>query len=148
MVNIGLLRAQIKSGLRNVRCLVVVALSLFIVGFQWWSIRHLGYRIHDHESTFLDEVLLFSPDGSGTALYLFLFPFLAALVGGSVLATEKQSHRLELLEARLNYGVVERTSFCSGFLLGAFGGVLPFLTSIIFYQYYILRDSESTFVVH
>lgn len=29
MVNIGLLRAQIKSGLRNVRCLVVVALSLF-----------------------------------------------------------------------------------------------------------------------
>lgn len=53
MVNIGLLRAQIKSGLRNVRCLVVVALSLFIVGFQWWSIRHLGYRIHDHESTFL-----------------------------------------------------------------------------------------------
>ena len=132
MVNIGLLRAQIKSGLRNVRCLVVVALSLFIVGFQWWSIRHLGYRIHDHESTFLDEVLLFSPDGSGTALYLFLFPFLAALVGGSVLATEKQSHRLELLEARLNYGVVERTSLCSGFLLGAFGGVLPFLTSIIF----------------
>lgn len=73
MVNIGLLRAQIKSGLRNVRCLVVVALSLFIVGFQWWSIRHLGYRIHDHESTFLDEVLLFSPDGSGTALYLFSF---------------------------------------------------------------------------
>lgn len=132
MVNVGLLRAQIKSGLRNVRCLVVVVLSLFIVGFQWWSIRHLGYRIHDHESTFLDEVLLFSPDGSGTALYLFLFPFLAALVGGSVLATEKQSHRLELLEARLNYGVVERTSLCSGFLLGAFGGVLPFLTSIIF----------------
>ena len=75
MVNVGLLRAQIKSGLRNVRCLVVVVLSLFIVGFQWWSIRHLGYRIHDHESTFLDEVLLFSPDGSGTALYLFFFRF-------------------------------------------------------------------------
>lgn len=28
MVNVGLLRAQIKSGLRNVRCLVVVVLSL------------------------------------------------------------------------------------------------------------------------
>lgn len=34
MVNIGLLRAQIKSGLRNVRCLVVVALSLLSSAFN------------------------------------------------------------------------------------------------------------------
>lgn len=79
----------------------------------------------------LDETLLFSTYGSGTTLYQFLFPFLAALAGGSTLAVERRSGRLTFLQARSSYGVVERTSLCSGFLLGALGGVLPYVIDVL-----------------
>ena len=108
-----------------------MVLSLFLVGFQWWTIRHAGYRLPYHQPTFLDETLLFSSYGSGTTLYQFLFPFLAALAGGSTLAVERRSGRLTFLQARSSYGVVERTSLCSGFLLGALGGVLPYVIDVL-----------------
>ena len=99
--------------------------------FQWWTMRHAGYRLPYHQPTFLDETLLFSTYGSGTTLYQFLFPFLAALAGGSTLAVERRSGRLTFLQARSSYGVVERTSLCSGFLLGALGGALPYVMSVL-----------------
>nr|WP_205831816.1 ABC transporter permease [Bifidobacterium sp. DSM 109960] len=126
-----LLQAQLRRGLFSIRFAIVVVLSLFLVGFQWWTIRHAGYRLPYHQPTFLDETLLFSSYGSGTTLYQFLFPFLAALAGGSTLAVERRSGRLTFLQARSSYGVVERTSLCSGFLLGALGGVLPYVIDVL-----------------
>lgn len=38
---------------------------------------------------------------------------------------------LTFLQARSSYGVVERTSLCSGFLLGALGGVLPYVIDVL-----------------
>lgn len=131
MINTMLLQAQLRRGLLSIRFAIVVVLSLFLVGFQWWTIRHAGYRLPYHQPTFLDETLLFSSYGSGTTLYQFLFPFLAALAGGSTLAVERRSGRLTFLQARSSYGVVERTSLCSGFLLGALGGVLPYVIDVL-----------------
>lgn len=131
MINTMLLQAQLRRGLLSIRFAIVVVLSLFLVGFQWWTIRHAGYRLPYHQPTFLDETLLFSSYGSGTTLYQFLFPFLAALAGGSTLAVERRSGRLTFLQARSSYGVVERTSLCSGFLLGALGGVLPYAIDVL-----------------
>ncbi|NMM95362.1 ABC transporter permease [Bifidobacterium sp. DSM 109960] len=131
MINAMLLQAQLRRGLFSIRFAIVVVLSLFLVGFQWWTIRHAGYRLPYHQPTFLDETLLFSSYGSGTTLYQFLFPFLAALAGGSTLAVERRSGRLTFLQARSSYGVVERTSLCSGFLLGALGGVLPYVIDVL-----------------
>lgn len=131
MINTMLLQAQLRRGLLSIRFAIVVVLSLFLVGFQWWTIRHAGYRLPYHQPTFLDETLLFSSYGSGTTLYQFLFPFLAALAGGSTLAVERRSGRLTFLQARSSYGIVERTSLCSGFLLGALGGVLPYVIDVL-----------------
>ena len=126
-----LLQAQLRRGLLSIRFAIVVVLSFSLVVIQWWTIRHAGYRLPYHQPTFLDETLLFSSYGSGTTLYQFLFPFLAALVGGSTLAVERRSGRLTFLQARSSYGIVERTSLCSGFLLGALGGVLPYVIDVL-----------------
>ena len=126
-----LLQAQLRRGLLSIRFAIVVVLSFSLVVIQWWTIRHAGYRLPYHQPTFLDETLLFSSYGSGTTLYQFLFPFLAALAGGSTLAVERRSGRLTFLQARSSYGIVERTSLCSGFLLGALGGVLPYVIDVL-----------------
>ena len=131
MINVMLLQAQLRRGLLSIRFAIVVVLSFSLVVIQWWTIRHAGYRLPYHQPTFLDETLLFSSYGSGTTLYQFLFPFLAALAGGSTLAVERRSGRLTFLQARSSYGVVERTSLCSGFLLGALGGVLPYVIDVL-----------------
>ena len=131
MINGSLLCGQIRRGLLSIRFLLVLVLAVVIAIFQWWTIRHAGYRLPYHQPTFLDETLLFSSYGSGTTLYQFLFPFLAALAGGSTLAVERRSGRLTFLQARSSYGVVERTSLCSGFLLGALGGVLPYVIDVL-----------------
>lgn len=131
MVNAMLLQAQLRRGLLSIRFAIVVVLSFSLVVIQWWTIRHAGYRLPYHQPTFLDETLLFSSYGSGTTLYQFLFPFLAALAGGSTLAVERRSGRLTFLQARSSYGIVERTSLCSGFLLGALGGVLPYVIDVL-----------------
>lgn len=131
MINTMLLQAQLRRGLLSIRFAIVVVLSFSLVVIQWWTIRHAGYRLPYHQPTFLDETLLFSSYGSGTTLYQFLFPFLAALAGGSTLAVERRSGRLTFLQARSSYGVVERTSLCSGFLLGALGGVLPYVIDVL-----------------
>lgn len=131
MINAMLLQAQLRRGLLSIRFAIVVVLSFSLVVIQWWTIRHAGYRLPYHQPTFLDETLLFSSYGSGTTLYQFLFPFLAALVGGSTLAVERRSGRLTFLQARSSYGIVERTSLCSGFLLGALGGVLPYVIDVL-----------------
>lgn len=131
MINAMLLQAQLRRGLLSIRFAIVVVLSFSLVVIQWWTIRHAGYRLPYHQPTFLDETLLFSSYGSGTTLYQFLFPFLAALAGGSTLAVERRSGRLTFLQARSSYGVVERTSLCSGFLLGALGGVLPYVIDVL-----------------
>lgn len=132
MINAMLLQAQLRRGLLSIRFAIVVVLSFSLVVIQWWTIRHAGYRLPYHQPTFLDETLLFSSYGSGTTLYQFLFPFLAALAGGSTLAVERRSGRLTFLQARSSYGIVERTSLCSGFLLGALGGVLPYVIDVLF----------------
>jgi hypothetical protein len=131
VINAMLLQAQLRRGLLSIRFAIVVVLSFSLVVIQWWTIRHAGYRLPYHQPTFLDETLLFSSYGSGTTLYQFLFPFLAALAGGSTLAVERRSGRLTFLQARSSYGVVERTSLCSGFLLGALGGVLPYVIDVL-----------------
>ena len=131
MINTMLLQAQLRRGLLSIRFAIVVVLSFSLVVIQWWTIRHAGYRLPYHQPTFLDETLLFSSYGSGTTLYQFLFPFLAALAGGSTLAVERRSGRLTFLQARSSYGVVERTSLCSGFLLGTLGGVLPYVIDVL-----------------
>lgn len=131
MINAMLLQAQLRRGLLSIRLAIVVVLSFSLVVIQWWTIRHAGYRLPYHQPTFLDETLLFSSYGSGTTLYQFLFPFLAALAGGSTLAVERRSGRLTFLQARSSYGIVERTSLCSGFLLGALGGVLPYVIDVL-----------------
>lgn len=131
MINTMLLQAQLRRGLLSIRFAIVVVLSFSLVVIQWWTIRHAGYRLPYHQPTFLDETLLFSSYGSGTTLYQFLFPFLAALAGGSTLAVERRSGRLTFLQARSSYGIVERTSLCSGFLLGALGGVLPYVIDVL-----------------
>lgn len=131
MINGSLLCGQIRRGLLSIRFLLVLVLAVVIAIFQWWTIRHAGYRLPYHQPTFLDETLLFSSYGSGTTLYQFLFSFLAALAGGSTLAVERRSGRLTFLQARSSYGVVERTSLCSGFLLGALGGVFPYVIDVL-----------------
>lgn len=143
MINGSLLCGQIRRGLLSIRFLLVLVLAVVIAIFQWWTIRHAGYRLPYHQPTFLDETLLFSSYGSGTTLYQFLFPFLAALAGGSTLAVERRSGRLTFLQARSSYGVVERTSLCSGFLLGALGGVLPYVIDVL-----LAAGGKSPFVVY
>ena len=54
---------QIRRGLLSIRFLLVLALAVFMAVFQWWTMRHAGYRMPYHQPTFLDETLLFSGAG-------------------------------------------------------------------------------------
>lgn len=131
MVNGALLGKQLVSNLRSLRMLALVALSVALIGMQYWTVHHAAYWRWGSKPTFLREVMLFNADGNGSGLYLFMLPFLAALLGGGVLAKERFSGRLYEVLAREGRGTVLRTSVLSGFLLGGIGGSLPLIVNLI-----------------
>lgn len=75
--------------------------------------------------------MLLNGDGGASELYLFLLPFFAALLGGSVYSNEKTSGRLQASVIRCGRNKVLNTSMVSGFLLGGTGGVFPFIVNIV-----------------
>ncbi|MBT1178991.1 MULTISPECIES: hypothetical protein [Bifidobacterium] len=75
--------------------------------------------------------MLFNQYGSASTLYLYLLPFLAALMGGSVWAAEERSGRLINMLSREGRSVLLRTSMLSGFVLGGLGGVLPLIINLL-----------------
>ncbi|WP_033521732.1 hypothetical protein [Bifidobacterium bohemicum] len=77
-------------------------------------------------------MMLFSQDGNGSILYMYLLPIVAALLGGSVFAREKFSGRLRELEPRPSRSSLLNTSLCSGFILGGLAGVSPLLINLVF----------------
>lgn len=58
--------------------------------------------------------MLFNADGNGSGLYLFILPFLAALLGGSVYADERLSGRVRAVLPREGRSTVLRTSMLTG----------------------------------
>lgn len=98
---------------------------------QYWTVHHAAYRLFDSEPTFLRETMLFSRDGTGSGFYLLLLPFIAALLGGSVVASERHSGRMKGLMAREGRNKILCTSMISGFLLGGIGGIAPLMLNLL-----------------
>lgn len=130
-VNWLLLRRQMLTNLRSIRFVVIIVVSVVLIVVQYWTAHFASFRLTASAPTFLREVMLFSPDGTGSGLYSMILPFLSALLGGSVIAVERHSGRLQALLARESKGSVMRTSLLSGFLLGGIGGSLPLILNLI-----------------
>lgn len=132
MINAPLAKGQISRSLTSLRMASVVVMSIALFLIQYSTTHYAGFRLAPgHELTFLSDVMLFSCDGTGSELYLFLLPFLAALVGGSVVATERHSRRIDGILAREGRDKVMNTSLVSGFILGGIGGLTPLLMNLI-----------------
>lgn len=143
-MNLNLFNRQFVSGLCNVRLGVVAVIGAFLIVFHYWTSYHAQFLPTPSPPTFLRYTMVFSGDpGSATDLYLFILPFLAALVGGSVYAKERLSGRLSELVVRTGRMAAMRTSLCSGFLLGGVGGTLPLLLNMI---YAFIRTPHMTFI--
>ncbi|OZG50252.1 hypothetical protein [Bombiscardovia coagulans] len=130
-MNWPLLRRKLISNVLSLRMAVIVVVAVLLIGLQYWTTVHAGYVIADSAPTFLRGVMLYSIDGTGTALYLFILPFLAALLGGSVLAVERHSGRLQNVLVREGRSATLNTLTVASFLLGGFGGVLPLLLNLL-----------------
>lgn len=130
MVGRRLLGQQMKSALRSWQFLVVLLLSLMIIGIQWWSTFGDGDPGLS-QRTFFRYMLLYNVIGTGTELYLLVFPFLASLLGGTVLSKERLSGRAILIRTRIGWNRQLNVSVISGFLLGALGGSLPMLINLV-----------------
>ena len=122
---------QILRNLRSVRLLIIVVSTVMLMVIQYWTTYHAGYRIEESAPTFLKDVMLFNPYGSASTLYLYLLPFFAALIGGSVWAVEERTGRLLNMLPREGRSTLLRTSMLSGFVLGGLGGVLPLVVNLL-----------------
>ena len=130
-MNGALLRSQVRRNLCGVRMMAIVALSLGLIFMQYWTVHHAAYWRYASAPTFLREVMLFNHDGNGSGLYLFVLPFLAALLGGSVYANERMSGRVRALLPRDGRSTILGTSMLSGFILGGIGGVMPLAINLV-----------------
>lgn len=130
-MNLTLFQHQIKRNLLSWRMLIIVGISFILIFVQYWTTYHASYHRDNSAKTFLKDVLLFNRDGTGSGLYLLILPFIAALLGGSIFASERYSGRLRALYVRDAHKRVIHTSVLSGFLLGGIGGVLPLVIDII-----------------
>lgn len=130
-MNLSIFRHQIIRNVLSLRFVLIGVVSFVLMLVQYWTTHHSGMAMFDSAPTFLRDVMLFSRDGTGSGLYLFLLPFLAALLGGSVVAVERHSGRMKELLVREGRGRALRTCMVSGFVLGGIGGVLPLLLNLI-----------------
>lgn len=121
---------QLRRNMCSLRMLSVCIASLLLMVIQYWTTHHASYAILDSEPTFLREVMLFSQYGTGTGLYLFLVPFLAALLGSGVVALERHDARFMAVAIRAGRTRFLRTSMMSGILSGAIGGVMPLVINL------------------
>ncbi|KAB8287626.1 hypothetical protein DSM100688_1412 [Bifidobacterium ramosum] len=124
-------RRQLARNVCSVRSLVVVAMSVMLMAVQYWTTYHAGYRIRESAPSLLKDVMLFNQYGSASTLYLYLLPFFAALMGGSVWAVEERSGRLLNMLPREGRSALLHTSMLSGFVLGGLGGVLPLIVNLL-----------------
>lgn len=132
LINTSLAKAQISRSLTSLRMVSVIAMSIALFLIQYSTTHYAGFRLAPgHELTFLSDVMLFSCDGTGSGLYLFILPFLAALVGGSVAAIERHSRRMSGMLGREGRGKIMNTSLASGFVLGGIGGLSPLLINLV-----------------
>ncbi|NMM94333.1 ABC transporter permease [Bifidobacterium oedipodis] len=136
-------KEQFRDGCLSIRWIAVLIVSITLLVVQQvtsfpdvWQLPNIG-------PTFLNYMLLFNYFGSGTHLYLFLLPFLAALTGGSIYANERHTNRLPLLRARIPRPLIIRSSLVSGFLLGGLGGFLPLALSLLVA---VVREPHMEFV--
>ena len=130
-MNGSIIRRQMHSNLWSGRTAIIIMLSVGMIAMQWWTTHHASFVLYDHEPTFLADVMLFSQFGSGTGLYLFLMPFLAALLGGSLVAEERYWKRAPFVISRCSRPIFLRSSLCAGFLLGGIGGLMPLALNML-----------------
>ncbi|OZG62543.1 ABC transporter permease [Bifidobacterium lemurum] len=136
-------REQFRDGCRSVRWIAVLIVSIALLVVQQVTSFPSVWRLPDIGPTFLNYMLLFNYFGSGTHLYLFLLPFLAALTGGSIYANERHNNRLSLLKARIPRPLIVRSSLVSGFLLGGLGGSAPLMLNLLVA---VVREPHMRFV--
>lgn len=140
----ALMCRQLRAGLCSIRLGVIAVIGVFLIIFHYWTSYHAEFMPTASPPTFLRYVMLFTGDsGSATELYLFILPFLAALLGGGVYARERLSGRLPALAVRVGRVRAIRTSLLSGALLGSVGGTLPLLLNMI---YAFIRTPHMTFI--
>ena len=121
---------QFRHNLLSLRMGMIFLTSLLLIGVQYWTTNHASYVILDSAPNFLRDVMLFSQYGTGSGLYLFLLPFLAALAGSGVISEERHSARLWELTVRDGRSQFSRTSMVSGWISGAVGGALPLVLNL------------------
>lgn len=125
-----ILARRLRRDLLSPRMAVILLASLLLIGVQWWTTDHASYVIADSAPNFLRDVMLFSQYGTGSGLYLFLLPFLAALAGSGAVSTERHYSRLGEVVVRDGRARFLRTSMVSGWISGAVGGVLPLVLNL------------------
>lgn len=126
-----LVRMQLAGQLRSVYMVGVFAMSCVLVGIEYATTYGASYVVPPSKPTMLRDVMLFSQYGSGSGMYLLLLPFLAALLGGGVMASERHAGRLPAIEVREGRGRFLSTSMVSGFILGGLGGAMPVLLNLV-----------------
>lgn len=130
-MNGSIIRRQLRSNLLSGRMAIIIVLSVGMIVMQWWTTHRASFVLYDHEPTFLADVMLFSQFGSGAGLYLFLMPFLAALLGGSLVAEERHWKRAPFVISRCDRPIFLCSSLCAGFLLGGIGGLMPLALNML-----------------
>ena len=123
-------KRQLVRGVCGARMVIILMVSAILMGVQFWTTHYGSFVLSDSAPTFLREVMLFSREGTGFGLYLFLLPLLAALLGGDTVAVERHSGRLLALLPRVGRRRLIRTSMASGFLLGGLGGAMPLIVNL------------------
>lgn len=132
-INTRLLKGQITRNILSVRFLAVIGISVLLIVIQDWTANHAGFlRTPGYEATFLSGVMVFSTDGSGSGLYMMMLPFLAALLGGSVFATERYSKRLFEIQVREGRNRILGSCMGSGFVLGGVAGIMPLFLNLVY----------------
>ncbi|MGE8622607.1 MULTISPECIES: hypothetical protein [Bifidobacterium] len=125
-----LMRNQLVGQLRSIRMIGVIGISCMLVAVQYLTTYRASYVIPPSESTLLRDVMLFSQYGTGGGMYLLLLPFLSALLGGSVVSSERYAGRLPMVVIREGRGRFLATAMSSGFVLGGVGGVMPMIANL------------------
>lgn len=138
-----LFRRQFAWCMASPRWLAIIAITVGVLVVQYRTAFRPVWVLPDINPNFFNYMLLFNYFGQGSVLYLMLLPFLAALAGGSVYASERLSGRLPMVLTREPRGTVLRSSLASGFVAGGIGGSFPLLVSLLIA---VVREPHMEFV--
>lgn len=127
----SLVGKQLHSDFHSPKWLIVFTVTVVLLLIQYFSSFRPVWNLPYIKPNFFNYMLLFNYFGLGTPLYLLVFPFLAALIGGTAYSSEKLSGRLPLVLTRISKKRFVGSCLLSGFISGGLAGLTPLLINLV-----------------